>query len=418
MHVVIAGGGIIGLTSAYYLARSGHAVTLIEKNQQLGSGASYANGCQLSYSYVDPFANRRFLTELPRILAGRDPGVSIAFDWRWAWWRWNLKMLRQSGQAAARHSLQALIDLASHSAIETDKLFAAVSPEMPVNRKGKLVVFPDQAAMEAYQPVFEFKRSQGLGIERLTAAETAALEPAIAHWQATMGGALFAEDDHAADTHEMCIALERYCIEELGVEIIRGQAITDFKLAHNGKGRKLQSIELDQASVNADAFVLAAGVGSRQLGNRLGLSLDIEPIHGFSLTVKPSGQPLKINVTSLADRMVFAPVNGHLRVAGYAHTGRMSRKRAQRALRQLKARAASLLPNAADFATIEEDWMGARPMRPDSLPLISGTPIGNVFLNTGHGSLGWTLACGSAHLLTQIIDEQPTTIKNNSYRYH
>ena len=413
MRIIIAGAGIIGLTTAYVLGKRGHEVTVIDREEGVAQGASRANGGQLSYSYVDPFAGPNMRRQLGSILTGRDPGISAGDYWKPGWLAWMLAALGKTGSKPYFKSMDALLNLAGLSAPETENLLREIPITIPINRQGKLVVFKNKEAIKAYEPVLQHKREAGHKVELLTPEECSQLEPGISHWQNHIGGGMYCADELTADSYGAAQEIAGYCSKHLSVNWCLGEDIREFQMEKS----KISGVITDKGEYPADVLVLAAGTGSQYLAQKLGLELRIKPVYGFSITAPAGESRLKLSVTSINDRLVFAPMGDSLRVAGYAHIGDTTPSLVKRRIQRLKRRAGELLPQAADFPKANGDWLGARPTRPDSLPLISGTPIKNVYLNTGHGSLGWTLACGSATLIGDIIERRKPVIAPEAFQY-
>lgn len=412
MRIIVIGAGVIGITSAYELAQRGHQVTVIDANEEVASGASFANGGQLSFSYADPLASPGLIKRIPEILMGKDPGITMAFSRHLRWWLWNARMLRQGQLKHFHYALVSLTRLAMLSQTVINRMLQRIQLQTAISRTGKLVVFDSSEALRQYQQVVNLKNQIGCDVEVLDSASSCDLEPALEQWRGSMAGAVYSRSDATADSSRFVRELAEYGQCHHGLDIHLGKRVKGFV---NG-GNKVHSIFTEDSEYDADAIVIAAGSGSHHLASKLGIRTGISPIHGCSFTAPISSSAPQISVTHLASRMVFAPMGNKLRVAGFAHNGPLSRSREEKMHSDLEKRARELLPDAAEYQSIGHRWTGARPSRANSLPLISRASLDNVFLNTGHGSLGWTLSFGSARLLADLLERRIPELSAKPYQ--
>jgi len=401
MRVCVLGGGVVGVASAYYLAREGHSVTLLEARGGLALETSLANGAQLSYSYVAPLADPAVLPKLPGWLLNRESPLRFVPRLDPHQWRWCLAFLRACRGDVARTVTAELLGLGYHSRTLMHDLVAREKLDFDYQRNGKLVVYRDPAAFAGARRQLDYQAGLGSSQQALDGAACVALEPALAHLGGRLAGGIHTPSEDAGDCHAFTTNLAELTARRHGARFLRGERVTGLRR----EGRAVVAVQTEGGEIEADAFVVSAGMGSVPLLARLGLRLPMFPLTGYSLTAPvESGRhrPPGISITDLHYKVVYARLGQRLRIAGMVDlTGRHPRTD-QRRIALLGRQARETFPDGADFGAATS-WCGSRPATPDSKPLIGATPYSNLWLNTGHGALGFTLACGSAALLADAI---------------
>lgn len=400
MRICVLGGGVVGVASAYYLAREGHSVTLLEAREGLALETSQANGAQLSYSYVAPLADPAVLPKLPGWLLDRDSPLRFMPRLDLQQWRWCLAFLRACRSDVARTVTAELLGLGYRSRTLVHELVAREQLEFDYQRNGKLVVYRDPAAFAGARRQLDYQAALGSSQQALDGAACVALEPALAHLGDRLAGGIHTPSEDAGDCHAFTTNLAELATRCYGAEFLCGQRVTGLRR----EGRAVVAVRTEDSEIEADAFVISAGMGSVPLLAELGLRLPMFPLTGYSLTAPVRGKhrPPGISITDLHYKVVYARLGQRLRVAGMVDlTGRHPRAD-QRRIALLSRQARETFPDGADFDAAVT-WCGSRPATPDSKPLIGATPYSNLWLNTGHGALGFTLACGSAALLADAI---------------
>jgi len=412
-RILVIGGGVVGVTTANALARLGLPVTLLEQSV-LGNGATHANGAQLSYAYSDALGSPSVLRSLPELLCGLDPAfrVHLSFDPRfWSWLgsflanctaaRFNANTL-----AVLRLALQSRASLAALSARHGDLAFDHCGP-------GKLHIYDDKPKFEAARVGMTLKNAFGLEQRALSAEEAIAVEPALAWTRRKIAGAIHSPNDEAGDAYLFTQSLATIAAREHHLQILTGQRAQSFIK----EGLRIRAVATPSGLVEADIFVLAAGCDSSALARTAGVRLPIFPMKGYSVTLPASSISPRLSITDARAKIVFCTLNGRVRIAGMADLGRYDVTVEPDRIQQLMADAKYCLPNAAIWNAAPHFWAGIRPMTPDSRPIISATSVSNLFINSGHGMLGWTLACGSADLLAALITgENPALAADFSLR--
>jgi D-amino-acid dehydrogenase len=399
-RVCIVGAGIVGCASAHALARDGWQVTLVDAAHAPAQGASLANGAQLSYSYVEPLATPAALRALPGWLLRPDGPVRWRPRAESAHWRWLAAFTLACRTRQVQRSTEALLAL---SALSRSTLHAWLA-ELPGaaglaqhRRPGKLVLYRDPAARPTAERQLAWQRALGCDQRLLDARECLAAEPALAAAGAAgIAFGVWTGSEEVIDAPTLALHLARAS----GAQLRWGQRVEGV-LRQGGRvaGLRLAGGEV----LPADQVVLAAGVASARLARTAGLALPIEPIKGYSVTLQittPALAPLA-SVTDQGRRMVFARLGARLRVAGFAELVGDDTAIDPRRIHALVHAAHTLFPGACDLAGPVAPWAGLRPSTPSGLPLVGATRVPGLWLNTGHGGLGLTLAAGSAVRLAQ-----------------
>jgi D-amino-acid dehydrogenase len=404
-RILVIGGGVVGVTTANALACRGMPVTLLEQSA-LGNGATRGNGAQLSYAYSDALGSPSVLRSLPELLCGFDPAfrAHLSFDPRF--WIFLGSFLanctaarfKANTLAVLRLALQSRASLAAMCARHCDLAFDH-------RRPGKLHIYDEDPKFEAARAGMFLKNSFGLEQRALSAEEAIAVEPALAWTRRKIAGAIHSPGDEAGDAYLFTQSLASIAARENRLQILTGQRAQSFIK----EGSRIRAVATASGLLEADLFVLAAGCDSAALARTAGLRLPIFPMKGYSATLPASSGSPRLSITDARAKIVFCTLNGRVRIAGMADLGRYDALVEPGRIQQLIAAAKFCLPNAAVWDAEPHFWAGIRPMTPDSRPIISSTPVSNLFINSGHGMLGWTLACGSADLIAALISgENPS----------
>ncbi|MDO9414084.1 MAG: FAD-dependent oxidoreductase [Pseudolabrys sp.] len=392
MKIGILGAGVVGLTSAWWLAEAGHQVVLVDRHSGPAAEASAANGGQLSYAFVAPFASPAMLRKLPGMLLGGDDAVRVSPDFELI--GWGLRFLRACTGAEVDRTVAAQLALAASSRAELALLMQEVPLDFGLRTAGKLVLFRDAGE-------FATARQMDAQVEQqaLSPQECLALEPGLRIKARELVGGVYTPSEQVGDCAAFCGQLFARLQNHSNVELRMGTSITKPELT---RGR-LTAIETDTGRIEAERFVVSFGAGSKAFARACGVSLPIYPMKGHSITVP--GDALSHSVTDHSRKIVFAPLSGATRIAGFADFKGVDRGLDPSRIAELRAASAGTIGEGADGDVAP--WAGLRPQTPDSRPIIGPSPVDGLYLNTGQGGLGWTLACGSARLLTDLIDGKP-----------
>jgi len=401
MRIAVIGGGVIGLTTAYALVRQGYQVELIEKRDQVAMETSFANGGQLSYRYVSPLADAGVpLQALGWMLKGDHAPLRFRPRMSTQQWRWCARFLLACRRSTNKRNGAHLLRLALHSQQilrrwrEQDEL-----RDFAWRANGKLVVYRNRASLN--------KAAAGLdanGDQRLLDAQgCTAIEPAMLPLADHLQGGIYSPGDEVADCHLFCRRLLQRLGQSPDFRLHSGQTV---EAIHREHGR-VRSIRLDHGELPVEHLVIAAGAASVALLRPLGIELPIYPLKGYSLTMPlrdQAGIP-DTNVTDYDNKVVYARLGDKLRVAAMVDIGGWEANLDLGRITMLQGLASKTFPAAGDYRNADR-WAGLRPATPEGTPLLGATGINNLWLNVGHGSLGFTLACGSADLLCSLIGER------------
>ena len=409
MRIAILGAGVAGLTTAWYLARDGHEVAVIERNHGVALETSFANGAQLSYSYVAPLAGPGVLPKVPPWLLRRDSPLRFypAIDPHQ--WRWLMEFVLACNQSTSDLTTRRLLALSFYSRALMLEFVATEAIDFGYAKNGKLVVFSDAAGFDGARRLLDYQRSLGCEQVALDRAQCIALEPALddpaSALHLRLVGGIHTPSEETGDCYRFCAGLETR-LRAMGVGFRLDTSITQL---HARQGR-IASIGTGQGDVECDACVITLGAQSPFLVKPLGLRLPIYPLKGYSLTLPAAGAAPRISITDFKRKVVYAPLENHgaaqLRVAGMADIAGYSNRIDPARLGQLVTEAKLAFPAATDYRQDTQSmqpWAGLRPATPKGTPILGATPYANLFLNCGHGALGWTLALGSARIVADLI---------------
>jgi len=399
MKVLVLGSGVVGVTCAYYLHRDGHEVTVLDRESAPARETSFANGGQISWSAAQPWAAPGTPANALRwLLRPHSPLI-----WRPradpAMWSWLGQFLRNCTTDRYRLHRQRLRRLArlSHESLlamrrETGIRYAEQS-------RGTLLLYRDAREFDAAAREAERDPSEGIRCEVLDAKGCAAHEPALARSASVITGGLLYPQDESGDCHLFTQSLARR-LQADGVAFRFSTRITSLV----ADGARLTGVDTDQGRLFADTYVLAAGADSARLLEPLGIRLPVYPLKGYSLTM-PITLPQAAPLGSLTDetyKVVITRLGDSLRAAGTAELTGYDRSLTSSRLKTIAHVVRTLFPDAGDLDRAE-GWAGLRPMTPDNVPVLGPTVFRNLYLNTGHGTLGWTLACGSGQILADWL---------------
>lgn len=408
MHVIVVGAGVVGLSTAWFLHRAGHRVTVIDAAPGPGQGTSRANGAQLSYSYVAPLAAPDVLPALPKYLFDRNSPMQFRPMLDPAQWRWGLEFLLACTKRQAEAGTRALLALAFHSRAMVHEAVAEGGFDFAYSRTGKLVLYSSQAGLDGAKRQMEFQRALGCEQQALDRAGCLAIEPAAELFGPRIVGGIWTPSEEAGDCHLFCVALEG--------KLTGGNNPAEFRYGLSAErllreGDRIVGVATRDGVIEGDAVVLAAGVGARRLAAGIGIRLPIYPLKGYSLSLRvtdPAKAP-QVSITDSDRKIVYARLGNVLRAAGCADMVGEDLALDPARLGQVEREARAVFGAAVDFSE-PQPWCGLRPATPDSLPIIGRTPFANLLLNCGHGALGFTLAMGAGQLVAGLLDNHPTAI--------
>ena len=407
MHVLVIGAGVIGLATAWYLSADGHQVTVVERNHGVALETSFANGGQLSYSYVAPLAGPGVLAKLPGWLLREDSPVRFRPRADLEQWRWLLQFVRACTLDQSEACTRKLLSLSFFSRdLMHELLGREPTLRFDYDHAGKLVVYRTAAAFDAARRLLDYQRSLGCEQEALDANACVAREPALAHLDAELQGGILTRSEDSGDCYQFCVCMMQL-LRERGVRFRFGTTVTHLREV---PAQKVAAYAGDER-LDADHIVLATAAPSVPLLRTLGIRAPLYPLKGYSLTapvVADAAAP-RVSITDFERKIVYARLGNRLRIAGMADiTGRRADIDPKR-VATLRAQSAATFPGAADFDNAAV-WCGLRPATPKSMPIIDGTRYANLWLNLGQGALGFTLALASGRLIGDLVARREPAI--------
>jgi D-amino-acid dehydrogenase len=395
--VVVAGAGVVGVTTAFALARRGLSVALVDRNPGPARGASFANGAQLSYAYSDALGSPSMVRKLPSLALGADPLFRLkgAFDPGLV--DWGLKFLTASTTAQHRAGTIATLKLGLESQKAMHALLARHPLSFGLTAAGKMHLYFDTASLSSAAEMVELKRRHGAVQEVLSASAAIRLEPALSG-AAGLAGVVYSPQDEVGDPHRFCEQLVGVLAREYGVRTLFNMDLHDAEFTPQA----VSLLGREGARVTGRHLVVALGVEARPFLARLGVRVPILPMKGYSFTAPLGASAPQVSITDTARKLVFCRLSGMMRVAGIAELGGHDPGVRPDRLAALVATARESLPQAADYGATASGWAGLRPMTPSSVPIIA-RPRERLLVNVGHGMLGWTLAMGSAERTAALL---------------
>ena len=411
MKVVVLGGGVIGVTTAWALARQGAEVTVLERQPEVALETSFANAGQVSPGYSTPWAVPGIPLKALRWLCQRHAPLAIRPDGTLFQWRWMAAMLANCSAGRYAVNKERMMRLSEYSRDCLRAWRAETGIAYDERCGGTLQLFRTQAQLDTAARDVAVLQDCGVPFELLDAAGVGRAEPALARASAPIAGGLRLPNDETGDCHRFTRQLAERA-RALGVQLRTGCSVQ--RLAHDGcriTGVHLADAQGQPQQIQADRYVLAAGSYSRALLQPLGLEIPVYPVKGYSLTIPLRDPSLAPQSTVLDEtyKIALTRLGDRLRVGGMAELAGFDLRLNPRRRATLEKVTRELFPcgdpEDAQF------WTGLRPMTPDGTPLVGATPLENLYLNTGHGTLGWTMACGSAQLLADLISGRQPAIR-------
>ena len=407
MRVLVLGAGVVGTTSAWYLARAGHQVTVIDRQPVAGNETSFANGGQISVSHAEPWANPHVLNRLSKWL-GREDAPLL---WRWRadpeQLAWGLRFLGECFPGCTRRNMAAIVAMALYSRGRLKALREDLALQYDHLERGILHIYTDHE--EFSLATRAARQMRDFGLDRLTvdAEKCLEIEPALAAARGLLVGGDYTPSDESGDAHKFTATLADHACAA-GVDFRYGMTVDRIEVA--GGQVSAVSVRSDDGrtqSLTADAYVVALGSYSPLLMKPLGIRLPVYPAKGYSatLTLADGCVAPTVSLTDDECKLVFSRLGNRLRVAGTAEFNGYNLDLNPVRCQALINRTRQLFP---DLKTVGEPafWCGLRPATPSNVPIIGQTRYRNLWLNTGHGTLGWTMACGSGAALAEMMSGQ------------
>ena len=404
MKVIVLGAGLLGVTSAYFLRELGHEVVVVDRQASPAAETSFANGGQISVSHAEPWANPGAPLKVLRWLGREDAPLLFRIRADMRQWLWGLGFLRECTPARTRRNIAQIVRLGTYSRQVLQQLRRDIGIAYDERTQGILHFYTSQKEFDAAEAPAAQMRELGCDRRVISADEAVRIEPALRHIRPQLAGATYTAEDESGDANRFARELVSHC-ERTGVRFRMSHTVTALREA----GGVIDHVEATDSEgrfqrLRADAYVLAMGSLSPLYAKPLGISLPIYPAKGYSVTmpVKDASMAHQVSLTDDEFKLVFSRLGDRLRIAGTAELNGYDRDLNRVRCEAIVKRVEQLFPGAGD-ASRAQFWTGLRPATPSNVPVIGRARLANLFMNTGHGTLGWTHACGSGRSVARIV---------------
>lgn len=404
MKVTVLGAGVTGITSAWFLHQAGHEVTVIDRQPGAGLETSFANGGQVSVSHAEPWANPGAPLKVLKWLMREDAPLLFRLRPDLNQWLWGLDFLRQCTPGRTRHNIKQMVNLGLYSRATLQQLRATTGIDYQQKTEGILHFYTSEKEYADAQAPAALMREYGCDLDMKTPDECIAIEPALAASRDRLVGGSMTASDESGDAHQFTAKLAALCASA-GVEFLYNTRIVGARQ----EGGDLAGVQIANADgivseVQSDAYVMCLGAYSPQWARLLGQTLRIYPAKGYSVTLPVVNEAASFNVSLTDDeyKLVFSRLGNRLRIAGTAELGGYNTDLNLVRCEAIVRRVRQLFPEITDGKSAQY-WTGLRPATPSNVPYIGAAKTRKLFLNTGHGTLGWTHACGSGAAIADIV---------------
>lgn len=399
MHVAVLGGGVVGVATAYFLGRDGHDVTVIDSASEVGTDASAGNAGFLapndSFSWASPEAP----VQLVRSLLGEPTGLRIRPGRDPAQYLWGLRFLRECTRSRSDRASVVQMRLSRYSQQIQQELELAEDINYSLTRRGSFYLYRDERRLQAAVRRIELFREHGISQRLLTMSEVVQLDPALDAARQTFAGAIYGADDGSGDCATFTRELAARCARRFRTRLLLDTRV----LGLHRSGRSVLRARTTAGDIDADAFVLALGVGSARVGRTVGLHLPVYPVKGYSATfpvTTPAAAP-SMPAVEQSTLIAWSRFGDRVRMSSTAEISGYGRDWNRRNVASIEALARNVFAEGID---VDRGSFRAclRPMTPDGPPII-GAAFANLICNTGHGHLGWTMACGAGRVTADLV---------------
>jgi D-amino-acid dehydrogenase len=399
MKIAVLGGGVLGVTTAWYLAEDGHEVVVVDRHDDVARETSFANAGYIAPGHCYAWASPRAPLILLKSLIQEDAALRLRFRPDPRMWAWGLSFLMNCTAARNRANTLIKLKLCLYSQAQLAALRQQIGLAYDEITRGVLYLYRDLTHLTTASANADLLRENGLQIELVDAARCAEIEPMLTSVRDRFAGAIYCPSDESGDCHLFCQRLMEKCAER-GVVFEGGSEVTALEAA----GDRVTSVKTRRGSISADGFVLALGSYSPFVARSIGVRLPIYPVKGYSMTIPTDGHNGTPTVPVLDEHhlIAFSRFGNRFRATAQAEFAGYDTDFRPEDFKAILRVAQELFPDAGDFAR-PDYWACLRPMTPDGPPVIGRGRHANLWYNTGHGHIGWTMACGSSRIVADLI---------------
>ena len=407
MKILVLGAGLIGTAAAYYLAKDGHDVTVIERHPMPARGTSYSNAGLVSPGDATAWASPAALKTFLRGMFNHDLGIKVRLRPDPYFLAWSLRFLRQCTTARMRANTDVKLRLALYSRECINALSAETGIGYDERKKGIIYFFRTQQSFDTGTDNYRYLGDNGLDIEIVDRDRIVQLEPGLAGSKASIAGGIYSPMDQTGDSRQFVEALAAHAVEKLGVKFLYDTTVEGLEI----DGDRVRNVMTSSGKIVGDAVVISMGPESGLLGRRYGIDLPVYPVKGYTATMPLEDESKGPTMGGVdEDHLIaYSRLGNRLRLTSTAEFAGFDRSHKPSDFATMFKSGHELFPGAFDQRKAEL-WAGLRPMMPNSVPVFGQARYKNLYLDTGHGHLGWTMACGSGKFLADLVAGRKTEI--------
>ena len=400
MKVVVLGAGIIGTTSAYFLAKQGHEVTVIDRQDSVSMETSHANAGCLSYGFTSPWASPGLpFSVLKWVLTGRSPLI-INPNMSVETIKFLFRMYKNCNSRSYEINKSRMLRVANYSQKALLEIETDFDLYYEQKKQGSLQLFWDSKEIEKAQKDIEILDKFNINSQLLSAEECVKIEPGLQYVKNELAGGIQFMDDFTGNCYLFSTEVYKKCVE-MGVNFEFNTKIKSLQISND----KIASVSTDSGEIKADCYSVSLGSYSTKILSKIGIEIPIYPVKGYSITlpVLSNEDAPQSTIMDEKNKIAITRLGDRIRVAGMAHLTDFDNNLRTKSLDSLMSGLDLLFPKSYESSKETNFWTGFRPSTPDGTPIIGPTPFNNLFLNTGHGTLGWTMSAGSGKLLANLV---------------
>ena len=404
MKILVLGSGVIGVSSAWFLNKEGHDVTVIDRQPGPGQETSFANGCQISVSHAEPWANPSAPLKILKWLGKEDAPLLFRLRPELLQWKWGLRFLRECTPARTAENIKQIVAISEYSRLVLQDIRKETGIAYDHLTKGILHFYTEESEFKSSLPAASIMRDLGCNRVSIDASEVVRIEPALFGIKDKIVGGDFTDTDESGDIYKFTSNLEKLA-QTKGVNFLYNTQITRFiKEGNNITGVEIVDENGYHKVLKADKIVVAMGSHSQPLLKTVGINLMVYPGKGYSATYKVTNPDIapSVSITDDEFKLVYSRLGDRLRVAGTCELNGYTRDLNTVRCEAITRRTKEVFPGACDYDN-PLYWTGLRPLTPSNVPYIGKSKYENIYINTGHGTLGWTMGAGSGKAIAEII---------------